>query len=143
MALKSKEWFDKECRTLEQGNGPLATLARETADKSIGQSDGTRGHIKQAVGVSQNFLMDYPQHAATIRGAAATEPFDISNHPAIKADLIAWISSKSGSYGRVDFGYNYDTFKNNVTPTLGGSRTGGGGGNDEFKRVIRIVAEYY
>lgn len=143
MALKSKEWFDKECRGLEQGGGPLATLARETADKSIGQSDGTRGHIKQAVGVSQNFLIDYPQHAPTIRNANPAQPFDISSHPAIQDDLKTWISSKSGSYGRADFGYNYDTFKNNVTHTLGGSRTGGGGGNDEFKRVIRIVAEYY
>lgn len=143
MALKSKEWFDKECRSLEQGGGPLATLARETADKSIGQADGTRGHIKQAVGVSQNFLMDNPQHVQTIKNADTAKPFDVSSYPAVQSDLIAWLSKKSGPYGREDFGYNYDTFKNNVTPTLGGSRTGGGGGNDEFKRVIRLVADSY
>ena len=48
-----------------------------------------------------------------------------------------------GRSSKPGVGYNYDTFKNIVTPGLGGSRRGGGGADDEFKRVLRVMAEFH
>jgi hypothetical protein len=52
------------------------------------------------------------------------------------------LATRSGTYGRASFGYNYDTLRGYLTPGAGGSRTGGGGGDDEFKRVLRLMAEF-
>ena len=54
----------------------------------------------------------------------------------------AWLHAQTGEYGRRSFGYSYDTLKGILTPNLGGNRTGGGGGVDEFKRVIRLMPEF-
>jgi hypothetical protein len=62
----------------------------------------------------------------------------------LRNDLTTWIANQNGSFGRATYpyGYSYDSFKKNTTATLGGTRTGGGGADDEFKRVIRLMAEY-
>lgn len=141
MALKSKEWFYKECLAEVGKHGPQGHLCWDILEKGIGQSNGTRGHVTQAIGVSQKFLQQFPQHKATIQGADPTKPFDIAQNPDVQIDLQTWIVGQGGVFGRADYGYDFDTFKTNTTPTLGGSRKGGGGADDEFKRVLRIVAE--
>lgn len=110
--------------------------------KGIGQTDGTRGHVTQAVGVSQEFLDDFPQYIPLIQGADPTKPFDVAAHHQLQADLVAWVAGKNGNFGRASYGYNYQTFKRNTTATLGGTRQGGGGADDEFKRVLRLMAEF-
>jgi hypothetical protein len=69
-------------------------------------------------------------------------PFDVAAHAHLKLALKKWIAKKTGTFGRQSFGYNYKTFKRNTTATLGGTRTGGGGADDEFKRVLRLMAEF-
>lgn len=142
MALKSKEWFYKQCLSEIKTHTPNSHMAWAVVEKGIGQSDGTRGHVTQAVGVAQQFLQTHPEHIATIRSTDPTKPYDVTSDPALQNDLRTWIAEQSGPLGRAAYGYDYDKFKRNTTATLGGTRTGGGGADDEFKRVLRLMAEY-
>jgi hypothetical protein len=143
MALKSKEWFYKQCLRHVEEESALAQLCWETLKKGIGQQDSTRGHVTQAIGAAQEFLKAHPEFRDTIRQADPTEPFNIKAYPEILAAFKAWLrSQKKAVYGHKAFGYNLKTLKGLLTPTLGGRRTGGGGGNDEFKRALRLVAEF-
>lgn len=56
MALKSKEWFYKQCLHEVKNWSPLAHLAWDILEKGIGQRDQTRGHVTQAIGAAQKFL---------------------------------------------------------------------------------------
>jgi hypothetical protein len=142
MALRSKEWFYKKCLQEIKKNGRFSHLCWDILEKGIGQTDSTRGHVTQAIGVSQEFLAAHPRFIAVIQAADPTYPFDISNNPEVRLALIEWLDNREGSYGRSAFGYSYDTFKNIATPRLGGTRQGGGGADDEFKRVLRLMAEF-
>jgi len=142
MALKSKEWFYKKCLAEVKDYARFSHLAWGILQKGIGQSDGTRGHVTQAIGVSQEFLTAFPAHIPTIQGADPTLPFDVAAHRRLQNDLTTWITGQSGNFGRGAYGYSYDSFKKNTTATLGGTRRGGGGADDEFKRVLRLMAEY-
>jgi|SRR3569623_294113 len=142
MALRSKEWFFKKCLVEIRDYGRFSHLAWDVLQKGIGQSNGTRGHVTQAVGVSQEFLTAFPTHIALIKASDPTLPFDVAAHRLLQRNLIAWIANESGNFGRRTFGYSYDSFKRNTTATLGGTRGGGGGADDEFKRVLRLMAEY-
>ena len=142
MALKSKEWFYKYCLREVREHGRFCHLCWNILEKGIGQTDGTRGHVTQAIGVSQEFLDAHPEFLEVIQEADPTLPFEIPHYEEVATALTEWLESQSGSFGRSSFGYNYDTFKNIVTPALGGMRQGGGGGDDEFKRVLRLMAEF-
>jgi hypothetical protein len=127
MALKSKEWFYKKCLAEVKDYDRFSHLAWGILQKGIGQSDGTRGHVT---------------HIPTIQSADPTLPFDVASHKKLQKDLTTWIAGQIGNFGRGAYGYSYDTFKKNTTATLGGTRVGGGGADDEFKRVLRLMAEY-
>ena len=142
MALKSKEWFYKQCLAEIKTLTPNSHMAWAVVEKGIGQSDGTRGHVTQAVGVAQQFLQTHPEHIENIRSTDPTKPYDVTSNPDLQNDLRTWIADQSGPLGRATYGYDYDKFKRNTTATLGGTRTGGGGADDEFKRVLRLMAEY-
>lgn len=142
MALKSKEWFYKQCLREVKGFHRLSHLCWDILEKGVGQKDSTRGHVTQAIGASQGFLRAYPQHRGAIRRSDPTLPFNVGSHPRIRNDLRRWLAGKTGPYGRSSFRYSYDVLKGILTPTLGGTRHGGGGGDDEFKRVLRIMADF-
>lgn len=143
MALKSKEWFYKICLQEVKKHGRFSHLAWDILEKGVGQKDSTRGHVTQAIGVAQEFLKDNPRFKSRIRRADPTRPFDVSADPKMQATLKNWLAKKpSKTFGKKTFGYSFKTFKNVMTPTVGGRRTGGGGGNDEFKRVLRLMAEF-
>jgi hypothetical protein len=142
MALKSKEWFYKQCLLEVKEHGRFCHLCWDILEKGIGQTDSTRGHVTQAVGVSQKFLNARPNLIPLIRAADPTRPFNVSGNAQVRNALTAWLASRVGEFGKQSFGYSYDRFKNIVTPSLGGTRTGGGGGDDEFKRVLRLMAEF-
>lgn len=58
------------------------------------------------------------------------------------ADWRQWFSAQTGMYGRQSFGYNYDTLRGYLTARYGGTRTGGGGGNNELEIALRLVARF-
>lgn len=142
MALKSKEWFYKQCLSQVEGHTRLGHLCWDILKKGIGQNDGTRGHVTQAVGACQRFLAAHPALVPIIKSGDPTRPFDVSGDTKVSAALKKWLPGRTGTFGHVTYGYNYDTLKNILTPSLGGTRIGGGGGNDEFKRVLRLMAEF-
>ena len=87
--------------------------------------------------------MAHPEFRAAIRAADPTTPFDIRGHDDILEAWKAWLQAQpSASYGPKAFGYSMRTFKGLLTRTLGGRLTHGGGGTDEFKRVLRLMSEF-
>ncbi len=142
MALRSKEWFYKQCLREVKQHGRFCHLCWNILEKGIGQTDSTRGHVTQAIGVCQQFLAAHRPLIAIIQSADPTLPFDVPNNRTLRNALGTWIAHRQGPFGKSSFGYNYDTFKNIVTPNLGGTRHGGGGGDDEFKRVLRLMVEF-
>lgn len=146
MALKSKDWFYKQCIIEVDQNTPFRDLSWEILKKGIAQLHGTRGHATQAIGATQGFLSHYPQHRQTIHGTTIG-PFDLVAQPAILADWLSWFGSRVGSYGRRFGYYDYDTLRTYLTPPLGGvpfpvGGPQGGRGDDEFKIVLRLMAEF-
>ena len=143
MPLKSKEWFYKQCLSEVEEFSRLSHMCWSVLKKGIGQEDQTRGHVTQAIGATQGFLERFPDHKQAIRDADPTKPFDIRDHDEILQDWVVWFGAqRRTTYGPRSFGYNYDTLRGYLTPFLGGQRRGGGGGNDEFKRVLRLMAEF-
>src|SRR2546422_8703566 len=113
MALKSKEWFYKQCLIEVERHGRFAHLCWDILEKGIGQSDSTRGHVTQAIGACQQFLRKHPQHRSTIRSSDPTRPFNVTAHKPIRKDLQKWLfAQKRHRYGRKSFGYSYITLKN-------------------------------
>jgi hypothetical protein len=143
MPLRSKEWFYKQCLAEVEEFSRLSHMCWSVLKKGIGQEDQTRGHVTQAIGALQGFLGQFPNHKETIRDSDPTKPFDIGNNDEILHDWQVWFASqRRTTYGPAGFAYNYDTVRGYLTPLLGGRRKGGGGGNDEFKRVLRLMAEF-
>lgn len=142
MAIKSKEWFYKQCLTEVGSHGRFCHLAWSVLEKGIGQSDSTRGHVTQAIGGAQRFLERHPQHVEVIRATDPTLPFDFRQHPDVQSDMQRWLRRQTGQFGKSSFGFNFDTLRGILTRSLGGHRSGGGGADDEFKRVIRLLAEF-
>lgn len=142
MALKGKEWFYKQCLKEVKQFSPLAHLCWDILEKGIGQRDSTRGHVTQAIGATQRFLDAFPGHRRTIGSADPTRPFDIIAQNRIRSDWVAWLRRKRGQYGREAFRYNITTLRGYLTRLLGGRCRGGGGGDDEFKRVLRLMASF-
>lgn len=150
MALKSKEWFFKQCLLEAKDYTAFAHLAWGLLEKGVGQEDATRGHVTQAIGAVQRFLARRPQHRQTIADADRTRPFDMAADDEMLQDWREWFeaeraqrAARQGAYGREDFGYNLETLAGYLTRRFGGRRQGGGGGVDEFKKVLRLVPEFW
>ena len=143
MGLKSKEWFYKCCLLEVERFSPLTHLCWDILSKGIGQKDQTRGHVTQAIGAAQGFLAEHPQHRSAISQADRTRPFAIESNAAMLNDWRSWLASRNRrTYGQPAFGYNYSTLRGYLTVNLGGRVRRGGGGNDEFKRVLRLLADF-
>ena len=142
MGLKSKEWFYKQCLYEVKRFSPYAHLCWDILEKGMGQKDSTRGHVTQAIGATQRFLDKHKKWKGSIRRANPTKPFDIAANPKMLNDWKSWLSAQSGTNGKKAFGYKYDTLKRILTPALGGRCRGGGGGNDELKRVFRLIVVF-
>lgn len=136
MALKGHDWFLGRCLDEERAGTPEAGLAGRLLDLGLRRAESTRGHVYQACGALQLFLSDSPALAATIE-SAPPEPYALDAHEA--AIWALWFAPRNGAFGRAQFGYNYDTLRGYLTPRYAGTRTGGGGGNNEFELVLRLL----
>ncbi len=140
MALRSRQWFQGECNRQVSNGGPLASLADRAMELGPSNRDNTTGHILQAVGAVQEFFAEFPQHLRTVQEASTLSPFALSG--TILRDWLTFFSEREGPYGRQNFGYNWDTLHNILTRKYGGRVTGGGGGDNEFEIVFRLVADF-
>lgn len=141
MALKGPLWLLGRALVEERNRTPLGHLSARALDLGLRKTDSTRGHLFQAAGAIQRFLEAHPEHIATIQAAAALEPYKPTGQ--VLADWKAFLAQQhDGPYGQGKFGYNYGTLKGYLTPKYGGTRTGGGGGDNEFEICLRLGAAF-
>ena len=129
-------------RLLPQKDPNFNALVENLLGLGLDGTDKTRSHVNHALGTVQEFLSLYPQHKQTIKNSSKIESFPITNSPAVLADWIQFIQSQHGPFGPNSC-YNYDIQKNILPVNLGGNVTGGGAGGDEFKKVLRLLAEIF
>ena len=140
MALRGRQWFQGECYEQVKNAGPLAKLANRAMELGPSNTDNTTGHILQAIGAVQKFFEIFPEHLKTVQKGHTQLPYALQGK--ILGDWLTFFSEQKGTYGRQDFGYNWDTLRNILTRKYGGRTTGGGGGDNEFEIVFRLVAGF-
>ena len=137
MGLRSKEWFYGQCYQQVRGVTRLAFLANKALELGF-RKEKTGGHILQACGGVQAFLDKYPRYKKAVRGSSPTEPFRLQGK--MLRSWVAFFSSKSGVH-RQRFNYNWESLRTYLTRKYGGKCRGGGGGDNEFEIVLRLMAE--
>lgn len=140
MALKSPTWFLARAYREERDRSRLCHLSARALKLGLAGDHGTRGHIKQPIGAVQRFFEQYPAHVATVNAASELDPFKPTGQ--VLADWMTFMGANGGSFGRKEYGYSFNTLKRLLTPKYGGARTGGGGGDNEFETVLRLVAAF-
>jgi len=139
MGLKSREWFFGRCYKEVRKIGTLAYLSNKALELGFGK-ENTQGHILQACGAVQIFFQQYPHHKKTISQAPPLDPFALKEQ--MLKDWLTFFDSKAGKYGQRKFGYNWDALRTYLTTKYGGRTTGGGGGDNEFEIVLRLLADF-
>lgn len=139
MGLRSREWFFGRCYKEVKKLGPLAYLANKALELGFGK-ENTQGHILQACGAIQMFFQQYPHHKNAVSQASPFHPYALTGQ--ISKDWLTFFGSKKGKYGQRKFGYNWDALRTYLTNKYGGRTTGGGGGDNEFEIVIRLLADF-
>ena len=96
------------------------------------------GKVKQAFFGVQRFLQEYPRHRPTaanlpIRNLSARNWFNVMDSD--MADDWRRFLSAFGQETSLDYRYSMPTLLGYLTVAQGGTRRGGGGGDNEFKRV--------
>lgn len=140
MALKSPLWLLGKALVEERNRTILGHLSSKALDLGLRKTDSTRGHMFQAIGAVQKFLERFPQHKDTISAASPLEPYKPNRQ--ILTDWKNFIQRHDGSYGHARFDYNYDTLKGYLTLKYGGTRRGGGGGDNEFEISLKLCAHF-
>jgi hypothetical protein len=143
MGIKGERWFLGKCYKEVTKLSELAYLANKALKLAFGK-ENTQGHIKQAVGAVQAFLQKHGQYKSAIKSSSPLEPYNLANNTQACNDWKDFLQAQSGNYGppRNKNEYNWDVLKGYLTPKYGGTRTGGGGGDNEFEIVLRLVAEF-
>ena len=129
-----------EINNLAKMDPSFQILVDSVVDLGLLGRENTRSHVTHALGTVQVFLSKYPIHKATIQQSSKSQSFPIMDHPQILTDWISFIQAENGPFGPENC-YDYTIQKNVLPRNLGGNVTGGGGGGDEFKKVLRLLAE--
>ena len=140
MALKGPLWLLGRALVEERNRSTLSYLSGRALDLGLRRAESTRGHLFQAAGAVQRFLEAHQEHVTTIVAASPLEPYKPTGQ--MLDDWIAFLAEREGSYGHRRFAYNYDTLRGYLTPKYGGTRTGGGGGDNEFEICMRLSAAF-
>ena len=139
MGLKSENWFFGKCLSEERRRTKLTYLSARVLDLGVAGIENTRSHILHACGATQMFLTTFPRYKTIIRQSPADTYKPEGN---LLRDWLNFLSSNSGSCGRQNFGYNWDTLKSCLSRKYGGTYSGGGRGDNEFEIVLRLMAEF-
>jgi hypothetical protein len=138
--LKGPLFLLGRCLLQERNNGPYRVLARRCLDLGLLKTDSTRGHVFQATGAAQRFLLKYPHHRSIVNASPKSKPYKPTGQ--VLADWRAFLANASADdYGtHLGFAYNFQTLKGYLTPKYGGLPKSGGGGDNEFEIAMRLVA---
>ena len=110
---------------------PVAGQALEIARNWDGNNN--TGKVKQAFFGVQRFLQEYPHHRAFVEALPDDEWFDVADSllmPDWRRFLADFAEEANPAYG-----YSIATLRGYLTVASGGTRTGGGGGDNQLKRV--------
>ena len=97
------------------------------------------GKVKQAFYGVQRFLQEYPQHISLVSGLPTGEWFDVASS-SLSNDWAAFLNGFRDETSK-PYSYSIPTLRRYLTPNSGGTRTGGGGGDNELKRVWQAVGQ--
>lgn len=95
------------------------------------------GKVKQAFFGVQRFLQEYPRHRQFVESLPDDRWFELADS-ALKPDWERFLQD-FGDETDPAYGYSLPTLRRYLTPRVGGTRTGGGGGDNELKRVWPLV----
>ena len=95
------------------------------------------GHLKQGYYAVQRFLQEHPAYLATLSEIPLDEAFNLREQP-IYQDWLNFFRSTNEVDGT--FAYDFSVLRRYLTPSYGGHRTGGGGGDYPFRLVWGPVA---
>lgn len=140
MAVKGSRRLLRECYNQVLRITDLAPLSHRALQLGLG-TENTAGHIHHAFGAVQLFLEGFPQHKQVIAAASPLEAYRINGQ--IEQDWMAFIAGKHGEFGPRGYRYNWDKLRRVLTPRCGGTRAGGGGGDNEFEIVLRLAATLF
>ena len=120
---------------LDSQTGPLAIDILRIA-RNLDRNNNT-GKVKQAFFGIQRFLQEYPAYLDIVAALPDDGWFDVSEHSMFQdwRRFLADYNSEVNS----DYRYSIPTLIRYLTPTSGGSLIGGGGGDNELKRVWPFV----
>ena len=116
---------------LRSGRSQLAKEVFRIAKNRDGNNN--QGKVKQAFFGVQRFLQEYPQHRSTVAALSVREWFEVTQS-GMAADWLRFLND-FGQEVNPGYGYSIQTLRSNLPVAYGGWRTGGGGGNNELKRV--------
>ncbi len=107
-----------------------------TIARNIDGNNNT-GKVKQAFYGIQRFLQEYPGHVNRISGLPDNEWFDVSSDPILE-DWKRFLT-EFATEENLDYRYSIPTLKRYLPLGSGGSLMGGGGGDNQLKRVWPYV----
>ena len=97
------------------------------------------GKVKQAFFGVQRFLQEYPHHRPFVSDLPNNKWFDVADSD-LAQDWIQFLQDYSTEVNDA-FGYSIPTLRRYLTPSSGGTLTGGGGGVNELKRIWPIIGK--
>lgn len=142
MRLKTVKWYFGKCLVEERKHGHLCHLAYKSLTDGLIAQTSTQSHVQHSVGAIQFFFNKYPQHKQSI-STMLPAPLDAKSAQMkpIITDWKNYFAKQSGVFGPNDQ-FSWDILRRELTDVLGGSVTGGGGGDFEFKSVLRLLSAF-
>lgn len=135
--MRSPVWFLGECLRHERRGAASARLGARLLNLGLLGEDNTRGHVNQACGAVQRLFDRNPMIESAV---AATPVWPVRIPVRLQREIAAFVDGQAGSYGRERDHYHWDTLRGILTPRYGGRRSRGGGGDNEFELVLRMMA---
>ena len=116
---------------LRSGSCKLAEDVLRIATNQDGNNN--TGKVKQAFFGVQRFLQEYPRHRSAVAALSVREWFDVTQS-GMAADWLRFLND-FGQETSLEYGYSLATLRGYLPVAYGGTLRGGGGGNNELKRV--------
>lgn len=116
---------------LRSGSCKLAKDVLRIATNQDGNNN--TGKVKQAFFGVQRFLQEYPQHRSAVAALSVREWFEVTQS-GLAADWLRFLND-FGQETNPGYDYSIQTLRSNLPVAYGGTLRGGGGGNNELKRV--------